>query len=92
MFRKVRRLCIDPRKDKEPKMHSLYECTGKVDTGSSNMIWFLDEPKVGEEVYGVSSDDRVSPYMKGQAFRYAEFHPFEIDNVYMTGFVVCHYS
>ncbi|MFR6456333.1 MAG: hypothetical protein ACLUPG_07255 [Roseburia faecis] len=41
-------------------------------------------------MYGISEEDHVSPYMEGMAFRYAEFKPYMIDEIYSNGFVVCH--
>ena len=87
----IRRLCMEPYKDEEPKMHTLYGCYGKYGTTSSTKLWFMSEPKVGEVVFGIDeTKDRVSPYMKGHAFRYAKFSTIMIDNIYENGYVICH--
>lgn len=46
-MKKLRRLCIYPNKDTEPKMHMLYECNGKNGTTASTMLWFLEPPVKG---------------------------------------------
>lgn len=89
-MKKLRRLCMVPREDNEPKMHTLYECTGKVGTTSTTILWFLEEPKKGMTVFGIDENSHYSPYMKGHAFRYAEFNSFVIDDVYVDGYVICH--
>lgn len=80
-----------PFKDDEPKMHTLYECHGKVGTTASTILWFLSVPKKGEWAWGIDENSHLSPYMNGHAFRYAEFRSYMIDDVYEDGFVVCHH-
>lgn len=46
-YEKVKRLCIYPNKDTEPKMHTLYECHGKSGTTESTVLWFLEPPVKG---------------------------------------------
>lgn len=46
-MKKVKRLCIYPNKDTEPKMHTLYECHGKSGTTESTVLWFLEPPEIG---------------------------------------------
>ena len=89
-MKKIRRLCMWPGRDSEPKMHTLYECHGKSGTTGSTVLWFLEEPKIGEVIYGIDECSRYSPYMPGQAFRYVEFEPFVIDDIYPAWFVICH--
>lgn len=89
-YKKIRRLCMVPFEDDEPKMHTLYECHGKNGTTASTILWFLEEPKKGKQIWGIDENSHYSPYMNGQAFRYAEFNAFVIDNVYEDGFVICH--
>lgn len=89
--KKLRRLCMEPLVDKEPKMHTLYECHGKVGTTASTILWFMEEPKKGEQIWGIDENSHLSPYMNGHAFRYADFQTFVIDDVYADGFVVCHH-
>lgn len=79
-----------PRHDSEPKMHTIYECIGKAGTKGTTVLWFLEAPKKGTKVYGISEDDHISPYMEDMVFRYAEFKLYVIDEVYSNGFVVCH--
>lgn len=76
-MKELRKLCMHPRHDSEPKMHTIF-------------LWFLDIPEKGAKVYGVNENDHVSPYMQGMAFRYAEFKSYMVDEVYSNGFVVCH--
>ncbi len=89
-MKKVRRLCMYPNKDSEPKMHTLYECHGKSGTTASTVLWFLEPPVKGMEVYGIDANSHYSPYMKGHAFRYATFSRYNIDDVYSNGYVICH--
>ena len=87
---KVRRLCMYPNKDSEPKMHTLYECHGKSGTTESTVLWFLEPPVKGTTVYGIDANSHYSPYMKGYAFRYATFSQYIIDDIYDNGYVICH--
>lgn len=89
-MKKIRRLCIWPGRDSVPKMHALYEYHGKFGTTGSTILWFLEQPKAGSRVYGIHADSRYSPYMPGQAFRYAEFQAITIDAIYPDDFVICH--
>lgn len=50
-MKKVKRLCIYPNKDTEPKMHTLYECHGKSGTTESTVLWFLEPPVKGMLVW-----------------------------------------
>lgn len=88
--KRIRRLCMKPGEDIEPKIHTLYECVGKNGTSSTTVLWFMEEPKKGMEIYGIDERSRLSPYMNGHAFRYAEFNLFIIDDVYEDGYVICH--
>lgn len=89
-YKKLRRLCINPLEDIEPKMHTLYECVGKNGTTATTRFWFLSEPTKGAKVVGIDENSRYSPYMNGHAFRYAEFSLFKIDDVHEDGYVKCH--
>lgn len=89
-MKKLKRLCINPVEGNEPRMQTLYECHGKVGTTSSTRLWFLQEPKKGMMVWGIDENSHYSPYMKGHAFRYAEFSLFAIEDVYADGFVICY--
>lgn len=89
-YKKVRRLCTEPYKDNKPIMHTLYECHAKNGTTASTIIWFLAEPKIGGYIWGIDENTKYSPYMAGQAFRYARFERFFIDDIYRNGYVVCH--
>ena len=89
-MKKLRRLCIYPNKDTEPKMHMLYECNGKKGTTESTVLWFLEPPVKGMSVYGIDMDSHYSPYMPGHAFRYAPFSSYIIDDIYSNGYVICH--
>lgn len=89
-MKKVRRLCMYPNKDITPRMHLLYECHGKNGTTASTMLWFLEPPVKGMEVYGINANSHYSPYMKGHAFRYVIFSPYIIDDIYDNGYVICH--
>ena len=62
----------------------------KFGTTGSTILWFLEQPKVGSRVYGIHADSRYSPYMPGQAFRYAEFQAIMIDAIYPDDFIICH--
>lgn len=89
-MKKIRKLCINPSEDNEPSMHNLYEVQGKVGTTSTTTLWFLQEPQKGMDVWGIDENSHYSPYMKGHAFRYAEFSVYIIDDVYTDGYVICH--
>lgn len=89
-MKKVRRLCMYPNKDTEPKIHILYECHGKSGTTESTVLWFLEPPVKGMIIYGIDANSHYSPYMKGHAFRYATFIPYIIDDIYNNGYVICH--
>lgn len=89
MRKKLRRLCMNPQCDVDPKMHTLYECVGKIGTHSTTVIWFLENPQKGMTVYGIENVGNLSPYMNGHAFRYARFTPFVIEDVYDDGYVIC---
>lgn len=89
-MKKLRRLCIYPNKDTEPKMHMLYECNGKSGTAASTVLWFLEPPVKGMSVYGIDMDSHYSPYMLGHSFRYAPFSSYIIDDIYSNGYVICH--
>ena len=81
-MKKLRRLCMFPA-DTEPRMHTIYEYNGKLGTTASTLFWFNKIPKLNEDIWGICLDtDRVSPYMDGHAFRYAEFSHFLIDKIY----------
>ena len=80
-MKELRKLCMHPLCDAEPKMHTIYEYIGKAGTKGTTVLWFLEIPK---------KEDHVSPYMEGMAFRYAEFKTYMIDEIYSNGFVVCH--
>lgn len=91
-MKKLRRLCTFP-DDTEPKMHTIYEYHGKLGTMGSTILWLDRIPVVGEDVWGICEDtDRVSPYMEGHAFRYAEFSHLLVDRMYSedgVDFVFC---
>lgn len=87
---KLRRLCIYPNKDTEPKMHILHECHAKCGTTASTVVWFLEQPIKGMSVYGIDINSHYSPYMTGCAFRYAPFKRYIIDDIYSNGNVICH--
>lgn len=89
-YKKIKRLCMKPWEDTEPKMHTLYECVGKNGTTSTTILWFMEEPQKGMEIFGIDENSHLSPYMKGHAFRYADFKRFIIDDVYEDGYVICH--
>lgn len=89
-MKKIRRLCIHPRYDSEPKMHTLYECIGKVGTTATTVLWFMDVPQIGVKNYAIDEVEHLSPYNKGYAFRYAEFKSYMIDDIYHDGYVICH--
>lgn len=89
-YKTLRRLCMIPFKEDEPKMHTLYECSAKVGTTSTTRIWFMDIPEKGKEMFGIDENTHYSPYMNGHAFRYAEFKWYVIDDVYEDGYVICH--
>lgn len=89
-MKKVKRLCIYPNKDTEPKMHTLYECHGKSGTTESTVLWFLEPPVKVMLVYGIDINSHYLPYMKGHAFRYATFSRYIIDDIYSNGYIVCH--
>lgn len=89
-MKKLKRLCIYPNKDPEPKMHMLYECHGKSGTTDSTVFWFLKPPVKGMKVYGIDMNSHYSPYMSGHAFQYASFSSYIIDDIYNNGYVICH--
>ena len=87
-WKKIRRKCMYPNVDKEPKMHTLYECLGKVGTTATDIIWFLDKPEKGKFCYGINENSHYSPYMEGHAFQYATFDRMFIDDIYPNGYVL----
>lgn len=89
-YKKIRRLCINPSEDNEPKMHTLFECLGKVGTTSTTRLWFMEEPQKGKWIYGIGENSHYTPYMNGHAFRYASFDMLVADDVYTDGYIICH--
>ena len=41
----------------------------------------LEEAEKGKQIFGFCLEDRYSPYMKGQAFRYAEAQRFLVTDI-----------
>ena len=74
-MKKIRRLITNPY-TKKIKMTTLYEYPAKVGTTGSTVIWLLEEAEKGKQIFGFCLEDRYSPYMTGQAFRYAEAQRF----------------
>lgn len=62
-------------------MTTLYEYHAKVGTDGSTIVWLLDKAIKGRSIYGFCLDDRYSPYMGGQEFRYAEASHFLITDI-----------
>lgn len=79
-MKKIRRLITNPY-TKEIKMTTLYEYPAKVGTAGSTVVWLLEEAEKGKQIFGFCLEDRYSPYMKGQAFRYAEAQRFLVTDV-----------
>lgn len=52
-------------------MTVLYEYPAKVGTTGSTIVWLYKKAEIGKMIYGYCLEDRYSPYMNGQAFRYA---------------------
>ena len=79
-MKKLKRLITDP-KTRELKMRMLYEYEAKVGTTGSTVVWLLEPAEIGKHIYGFCLDDRYSPYMKGQAFRYAEASQYTVTEI-----------
>lgn len=79
-MKKIRRLITDPI-TKQIKMMTLYEYSAKVGTHGSTIVWLLERAEKGKRVYGFCMENRCTPYMKGQAFRYAETEYFCITDI-----------
>lgn len=79
-MKKIRRLTTNPY-TKEIKMTTLYEYPAKVGTTGSTIVWLLEEAEKGKQIFGFCLEDRYSPYMKGQAFRYAEAQHFLVTDI-----------
>ncbi len=79
-MKKIRRLITNPY-TKEIKMTILYEYPAKVGTTGSTVVWLLEEAEKGKQIFGFCLEDRHSPYMRGQAFRYAEAQRFLVTDI-----------
>lgn len=79
-MKKIRRLVTNPI-TKQIKMTVLYEYHAKVGTHGSTIVWLLEKAEKGKCIYGFCMEDRYTPYMKGQAFRYAEANDFHITDI-----------
>lgn len=88
-MKELRKLCMHPLCDAEPKCIRFTNISEKPGRKVRQFCGSLRSQK-GAKVYGISEEDHVSPYMEGMAFRYAEFKPYMIDEIYSNGFVVCH--
>lgn len=79
-MKKIRRLITHPLV-KEILMSNLYEYQAKVGTTGTTIVWLLEKAEKGKCVYGFCMEDRYTPYMSGQAFRYAEAKRFLITDI-----------
>lgn len=79
-MKKIKRLITNP-STKEIKMTTLYEYPAKVGTTGSTVVWLLEEAEKGKQIFGFCLEDRYSPYMKGQVFRYAEAQRFLVTDI-----------
>lgn len=79
-MKKIRRLITNPI-TKQIKMTTLYEYNAKVGTHGSTIVWLLGKAEKGKQIYGFCKEDGYTPYMKGQAFRYAEANHFYITDI-----------
>ena len=70
-MKKIRRMITNPI-SKQVEMTTLYEYSAKVGTHGSTIVWLLEKAEKGKSIYGFCAEDRYTPYMNGQAFRYAE--------------------
>ena len=51
------------------------------------MVWLFQEAEKGQSIYGYCMEDHYTPYMKGQAFRYAEANKLLITDIqYRDGY------
>ena len=71
MQKRFRRLITHPVTGKM-QMAMLYEYPAKVGTQGSTIIWTVGKPETGRYIFGFCLEDRYTPYMPGQAFRYAQ--------------------
>ena len=46
-----------------------------------NVVWLLEKAEKGKQIFGFCLENRYSPYMKGQAFRYAEAQRFLVTDI-----------
>ena len=79
-MKKIRRLVTNP-VTTEIKMTVLYEYPAKVGTTGSTIVWLYEKAEIGKMIYGYCLEDRYSPYMNGQAFRYAPAQHFLITDI-----------
>ena len=83
-MKKLRRLLKNP-VTKELKMTTLYEYHAKVGTHGSTFVWLLEKAEKGKSIWGICLEDKYSPYMEGQAFRYAPMNCFLITDIQYRG-------
>lgn len=79
-MKKIKRLITNPI-TKQIEMTTLYEYFAKVGTYGSTIVWLLEKAEKGKQIYGFCIDNKYTPYMKGQAFRYAEAEYFYITDI-----------
>lgn len=79
-MKKLKRLVTDPN-TKKIKMKTLYEYPAKVGTTGSTIVWLLEEAKKGDVIYGFCLENKYSPYMPGQAFRYAKAYEYIVEEI-----------
>lgn len=78
--KRVRRLITHP-ETKTLRMVTLFEYPAKVGTQGSTVVWTIGRPKAGKPVFGYCLEDRYTPYMGGQAFRYAQATRFFVSSI-----------
>lgn len=79
-MKKIKRLITNPI-TKQMKMTTLYEYNAKVGTYGSTIVWLLEKAEKEKRIYGFCMEDGYTPYMGGQAFRYAEANHFYITDI-----------
>ena len=79
-MKKLKRLVTNPI-TKKIEMKTLFEYHAKVGTTGSTLVWLLEKAEKGKSIFGFCDNDHYSPYMEGQAFRYAEPKEYFVDEI-----------
>ena len=65
----------------ELKMTTFYEYHAKVGTTSHTLVWLINNPVAGEQVYGICEESQHSPYKESHDFRYAPMIILKVEKI-----------